>query len=197
MPKWRCFISILANNNIWYLHNIDQIDFFVFQNVSDLFPGVTLPKPDYKVLLDSLDLSLKNLKLQPHPWFIDKIVQVSMIYVMGWVSSKSQNHGHADISVTVIWKIRSHKFHLNSLITRLHHFIVFYSLVFYQITSPFPYIVSTSFTSSSITVIGKITVSRCYVFITSNLELYSFNVDFAKHIFGYDSYSGNENNDII
>lgn len=44
---------------------------------SDLFPGIVLPTPDYKVFMESLLDSIATLKLQPHPWFIDKIIQVA------------------------------------------------------------------------------------------------------------------------
>ncbi|XP_037073992.1 LOW QUALITY PROTEIN: dynein heavy chain 3, axonemal-like, partial [Pollicipes pollicipes] len=44
--------------------------------ISDLFPGVVLPKPDYEVLLDALHEAIARRNLQPVPWFIDKIIQV-------------------------------------------------------------------------------------------------------------------------
>ncbi|XP_041084991.1 dynein heavy chain 3, axonemal-like [Polyodon spathula] len=49
----------------------------LFQGIiSDLFPGVVLPKPDYEVLLQALDDNIKRMKLQPVPWFIGKIIQI-------------------------------------------------------------------------------------------------------------------------
>uniref|UniRef100_A0A8D0CCX0 Dynein axonemal heavy chain 3 n=1 Tax=Scleropages formosus TaxID=113540 RepID=A0A8D0CCX0_SCLFO len=49
----------------------------LFQGIiSDLFPGVVLPKPDYDLLLKALDENIAKLKLQPVPWFIGKIIQV-------------------------------------------------------------------------------------------------------------------------
>uniref|UniRef100_A0A5F9D024 Dynein axonemal heavy chain 3 n=1 Tax=Oryctolagus cuniculus TaxID=9986 RepID=A0A5F9D024_RABIT len=49
----------------------------LFQGIiSDLFPGVVLPKPDYEVFLEVLNENIKNMKLQPVPWFIGKIIQI-------------------------------------------------------------------------------------------------------------------------
>ncbi|KAK0140700.1 Dynein heavy chain 3, axonemal [Merluccius polli] len=44
--------------------------------ISDLFPGVVLPKPDYDLLFKALNDNISKLKLQPVPWFIGKIIQV-------------------------------------------------------------------------------------------------------------------------
>ncbi|XP_008571629.1 PREDICTED: dynein heavy chain 3, axonemal [Galeopterus variegatus] len=44
--------------------------------ISDLFPGVVLPKPDYKVFMEVLTENIKKMKLQPVPWFIGKIIQI-------------------------------------------------------------------------------------------------------------------------
>ncbi|XP_063078071.1 dynein axonemal heavy chain 3 [Engraulis encrasicolus] len=49
----------------------------LFQGIiSDLFPGVVLPKPDYDLLLKALEDNIAKLKLQAVPWFIGKIIQV-------------------------------------------------------------------------------------------------------------------------
>uniref|UniRef100_A0A3P8Y127 Dynein axonemal heavy chain 3 n=1 Tax=Esox lucius TaxID=8010 RepID=A0A3P8Y127_ESOLU len=49
----------------------------LFQGIiSDLFPGVVLPKPDYELLMEALNDNITKLKLQPVPWFITKIIQV-------------------------------------------------------------------------------------------------------------------------
>ncbi|KAL4617872.1 dynein heavy chain 3, axonemal [Arapaima gigas] len=49
----------------------------LFQGIiSDLFPGVVLPKPDYELLLKALNDNIAKMKLQPVPWFIGKIIQV-------------------------------------------------------------------------------------------------------------------------
>ena len=44
--------------------------------ISDLFPGIVLPKPDYQVFLEAIDSNIKKLNLQSVPWFIEKIIQV-------------------------------------------------------------------------------------------------------------------------
>lgn len=44
--------------------------------VSDLFPGVVLPKPDYDALEDAIRDSLARMGLQDVPWFMMKIIQV-------------------------------------------------------------------------------------------------------------------------
>ncbi|XP_041823134.1 dynein heavy chain 3, axonemal [Melanotaenia boesemani] len=44
--------------------------------ISDLFPGIVLPKPDYDLLLEALYKNIAKLNLQPVPWFIGKIIQV-------------------------------------------------------------------------------------------------------------------------
>ncbi|XP_012645608.2 dynein axonemal heavy chain 3 [Microcebus murinus] len=49
----------------------------LFQGIiSDLFPGVVLPKPDYEVFLEALNNNIMKMKLQPVPWFIGKIIQI-------------------------------------------------------------------------------------------------------------------------
>jgi len=44
--------------------------------ISDLFPGVELPQPDYGVFLDAIKACIAKRHLQPVPWFIEKIIQV-------------------------------------------------------------------------------------------------------------------------
>ena len=52
-------------------------DLPLFKNItSDLFPGVTLPEPDRENLLNAMHNQIEALNLQPHPYFIDKIIQL-------------------------------------------------------------------------------------------------------------------------
>ncbi|XP_029639148.1 dynein heavy chain 3, axonemal-like isoform X2 [Octopus sinensis] len=44
--------------------------------IADLFPGVSLPQPDYGVFMDALEANIVKRKLQCVPWFLDKIIQV-------------------------------------------------------------------------------------------------------------------------
>ncbi|OPJ87550.1 dynein heavy chain 3, axonemal isoform A [Patagioenas fasciata monilis] len=49
----------------------------LFQGIiSDLFPGVVLPTPDYDLLIKALTENIKKMDLQPVPWFLGKIIQV-------------------------------------------------------------------------------------------------------------------------
>ena len=44
--------------------------------ISDLFPGVSLPKGDYDQFLNVLERVLSDNKLQAVPWYLDKIIQI-------------------------------------------------------------------------------------------------------------------------
>ncbi|XP_012937339.1 dynein heavy chain 3, axonemal [Aplysia californica] len=44
--------------------------------ISDLFPGISLPQADYGVFLEAMKDNISKRKLQPVPWFIDKVIQV-------------------------------------------------------------------------------------------------------------------------
>ncbi|NXU08026.1 DYH3 protein, partial [Pardalotus punctatus] len=49
----------------------------LFQGIiSDLFPGVVLPTPDYGLFIQALTENIEKMNLQPVPWFIGKIIQV-------------------------------------------------------------------------------------------------------------------------
>ena len=45
--------------------------------ISDLFPGVESPQPDFGVFLEALTDNIAKRKLQPVPWFIHKTIQVA------------------------------------------------------------------------------------------------------------------------
>jgi dynein heavy chain len=63
----------------------------LFQGIiSDLFPGVELPEADFGVFLDAIKVQIVKHKLQPVPWFIGKIIQVTLLkYVNGTYSDAS------------------------------------------------------------------------------------------------------------
>ena len=45
----------------------------------DLFPGITLPEPDYKILLAAIKENCDRLNLQKTEFFLTKILQVSQL----------------------------------------------------------------------------------------------------------------------
>lgn len=47
--------------------------------ISDLFPGVECPKPDYGLFMEALKDNTVKRHLQPHPWFLEKIIQVIIV----------------------------------------------------------------------------------------------------------------------
>jgi dynein heavy chain, axonemal len=52
-------------------------DIALFKGIAtDLFPGVKLPKPDYRLLEEAIDNSCQKLKLQMVPAFVEKIIQL-------------------------------------------------------------------------------------------------------------------------
>ena len=59
---------------------------------SDLFPGVTLPKPDYDSLTDALCDNMAKMELQPVPWFITKIIEVRSLSLLFTVTQLPLHH---------------------------------------------------------------------------------------------------------
>ena len=47
--------------------------------ISDLFPGVELPSPDYACLEEALKEKIALANLQCVPWFMTKIIQVGFV----------------------------------------------------------------------------------------------------------------------
>lgn len=72
-------MSIINLNEIflWFELQFLQQDIPLFEGIiSDLFPGVVLPKPDYGALETEINKHADNLNLQAIPWFVEKIIQV-------------------------------------------------------------------------------------------------------------------------
>lgn len=51
--------------------------------ISDLFPGVVLPTPDYELFVEAVTANIRKMDLQPVPWFIGKIIQVPLTLLGG------------------------------------------------------------------------------------------------------------------
>lgn len=80
----KCYSSLPSLNNH---NNLSVISFFqdvpLFEGIiSDLFPGVECPKPDYGVFMEALKDNIRKRQLQPVPWFLDKIIQVIVCLIV-------------------------------------------------------------------------------------------------------------------
>lgn len=70
--------------------------------ISDLFPGIVLPKPDYEVITDAICDHIARIGLQNVPWFIQKILQ---IYEMMLVRHGFMVVGEPLAGKTSAWKV--------------------------------------------------------------------------------------------
>jgi dynein heavy chain len=69
-------LMLRAINDVNYAKFLKH-DLGLYRNIiSDLFPGVVLPEPDYKLLMEAMNNACKAKNLQPHPYFFDKIIQL-------------------------------------------------------------------------------------------------------------------------
>lgn len=58
--------------------------------ISDLFPGVVLPSPDYELFAQAVTANIRKMDLQPVPWFIGKIIQV-LLTLISWGDARAND----------------------------------------------------------------------------------------------------------
>ncbi|XP_041348477.1 dynein heavy chain 3, axonemal-like isoform X2 [Gigantopelta aegis] len=76
-PDQREDVLVLRSINDVNLPKFLSHDIPLFEAIiSDLFPGVALPSPDYALLKGALIANIIKRELQPVPWFIEKIIQI-------------------------------------------------------------------------------------------------------------------------
>lgn len=71
------YVLMLRSINDVNLAKFLAHDIPLYRNITkDLFPGVTLPTPDYDNLLEAIENQITKLKLTSHPYFVEKIIQL-------------------------------------------------------------------------------------------------------------------------
>lgn len=69
-------LMLRAINDVNYAKFL-QHDVGLYRNItSDLFPGIELPEPDYVQLMEAINNQCVIFNVQPHPYFIEKIIQL-------------------------------------------------------------------------------------------------------------------------
>ncbi|XP_062507706.1 dynein axonemal heavy chain 3-like [Corticium candelabrum] len=94
--------------------------------ISDLFPGIVLPKPDYEVITDAIFSRISRMELQPVPWFIQKILQ---IYEMMLVRHGFMVVGDPLAGKTCAWKVLAAVLSDLELTKQMEEFKVVYTVI--------------------------------------------------------------------
>ncbi|VDO61660.1 unnamed protein product [Schistosoma margrebowiei] len=75
--------------------------------ISDLFPGIQLPKYDYNQFIDCLNQQLNNEQLQYIPWYLNKILQIYEMIIV--------RHGLMIVGDTLSGKTKSYQILANTI----------------------------------------------------------------------------------